>query len=325
MKKKESNPLSYSEAGVDIDRGDRFARAIGKINSSAVSPGIGGFAGGLSLPLSDFENPVLLSTTDGVGTKLLVAKNLQKYSTIGIDLVAMCVNDLIVCNAAPVQFLDYIACGRLDEELLSDVIKGIVRGCEEAECVLTGGETAEMPDMYRDDDIDLAGFCVGIAEKEKMLPKIDSISPGDSILGLPSSGIHSNGFSLARKIITPDLGDVYSHLLIPTKIYVQEMKWLLSPGKILAAAHITGGGIMGNLRRVIPEQYNVQLNYSWPVPEIFREIRERGNITREEMYKIFNMGIGMALVIRKEDKELVLSKAEGKDITIYEIGSIEDG
>lgn len=192
---------SYAEAGVDIEKGDRFAEFIGSLKSKAVSGEIGGFAGGIEIDTEKYKKPVLLSTTDGVGTKLLIARQLEKYDTIGIDLVAMCVNDLIVCGADPVNFLDYIACGKLNEKQMQEIIKGVVEGCEQSECILAGGETAEMPDVYAEDDFDLAGFCVGLVNKDNILPKKDKISKGDTVLALPSAGIHSNGLSLARKVI----------------------------------------------------------------------------------------------------------------------------
>ena len=225
---------SYSEAGVDIEKGDRFASYISSIKSSAVSNAIGGFAGGVELDMSGFKQPIMLSATDGVGTKLIVAQKLKKYDTLGIDLTAMCVNDLAVCRAWPLSFLDYIGCGSLNEDIMKDVIKGIVDGCEQAECILAGGETAEMPDMYAGNDFDLAGFCVGIVEKSKMLPFTGEIRSEDVILGLPSSGIHSNGLSLARKVIPESDNKLMNMLLEPTVIYVKALKSLMSTGKILS-------------------------------------------------------------------------------------------
>jgi phosphoribosylformylglycinamidine cyclo-ligase len=204
----------YKEAGVDIEKGDRFTDFIKNFGSHAILKGIGGFSGGIELDLKKFRRPVLLSTTDGVGTKLLVAKKCKTYTTIGIDLVAMCVNDLIMCGAEPLIFLDYIACGKIHEKVLQDIMKGIIRGCEIAHLKLAGGETAEMPDMYNTDDVDLAGFAVGIGEKEELLPKINLIREGDIIFGLPSSGIHSNGFSLARKVIPEGEKRLWEELLV---------------------------------------------------------------------------------------------------------------
>jgi len=325
MKKKGKAQISYSDAGVDIVKGDRFARFIAGIDSFAVTKDIGGFAGGIEIDISRYKTPVLYSTTDGVGTKLMVASTLGIYDTIGIDLVAMCVNDLIVCNVEPLTFLDYIACGSLDEKVLSEVIKGIVKGCEEAGCFLSGGETAEMPDMYGIDDFDIAGFCTGIGEKEELLPFKDRIQPGDLLFGLPSSGVHSNGLSLARQAIASNEISLMKSLLTPTKIYVQEMKKLLNIGSITAAAHITGGGLAGNIQRVLPDKLYPLLKYNWPSPFIFEEIEKRGPVGTEEMRRVFNMGIGIALVVRRGTEENLLKTAEENDIQIVEIGIVSDG
>ncbi len=293
------NPRSYSEAGVDISRGDRFAAFISRMPSGSVSPTIGAFAGGIPFPAERYRNPVLLGATDGVGTKLLVARRLGDYSTIGIDLVAMCVNDLAVCGADPLFFLDYIACGRLDESKLEQVIGGVVRGCELAGCPLVGGETAEMPDMYEADEIDLAGFATGVAEADRQLPLLASIKAGDVVLGLPSSGMHSNGFSLARKALSEADDALWRELLTPTRIYVRELARIRS--RIKAAAHITGGGLQGNISRVVPEGLQVRLNWNWPAPEIFAILGRSGSIAQAEMRAVFNMGIGIAFVLAEED------------------------
>ena len=313
---------SYSEAGVDIEKGDRFASYISSIKSSAVSKAIGGFAGGVELDMSGFKHPVMLSATDGVGTKLLVAQKLQKFDTLGVDLTAMCVNDLAVCGAWPLSFLDYIGCGSLNEDIMKEVIKGIVDGCEQAECILSGGETAEMPDMYEGNDFDLAGFCVGLVEKSQMLPFTDKIRKGDVILGLPSSGIHSNGLSLARKVIPASDRSLMEMLLTPTVIYVRALKSLISTGKVLSAAHITGGGLEGNLSRVIPAEVSPDFTYDWSVPEIFGIIQKKGNIDEAEMRKVFNMGIGIAMIVHNEDADEVISKAESDGIEIRTIGKL---
>jgi phosphoribosylformylglycinamidine cyclo-ligase len=315
---------SYKDAGVDIKKGDAFAAFISRIDSPAVSRGIGGFAGGIEPGLSGYARPVLMSTTDGVGTKLLVAKELGDYGGIGIDLVAMCVNDLIVCGAKPLQFLDYIACGRIDEELLTEVILGIVRGCEIAECSLGGGETAEMPDMYGKDDIDLAGFCTGIAEHGEILPKTSRMNTGDLIFGLPSAGVHSNGLSLARKIV-PKNSELYRELLVPTKIYVREMKVLLAAGVLTGAAHITGGGLCNNIRRVLPAGLKPLFFRDWPVPSIFTEIRNIGGIEEEEMDTVFNMGIGIALIVPPSNEQLLKKTADEHNIILYPVGRLADG
>ncbi|MDC7225260.1 MAG: phosphoribosylformylglycinamidine cyclo-ligase [Spirochaetales bacterium] len=314
---------SYSEAGVDIEKGDRFASYISSIKSSAVSNAIGGFAGGVELDMTGFKQPIMLSATDGVGTKLIVAQKLKKYDTLGIDLTAMCVNDLAVCGAWPLSFLDYIGCGSLNEGIMKDVIKGIVDGCEQAECILAGGETAEMPDMYPGDDFDLAGFCVGIVEKSKMLPFTDKIKSGDIILGLPSSGIHSNGLSLARKVIPDTDKTLMNMLLKPTVIYVKALKSLMSTGKILSAAHITGGGLEGNLKRVIPAGVESEFKYDWHVPEIFDVISQKGGIEDSEMRRVFNMGVGIAMIVHPEDAQTVLDKAASTGIEIFEAGRLK--
>ena len=313
---------SYSEAGVDIEKGDRFASYISSIKSSAVSNAIGGFAGGVELDMSGFKQPIMLSATDGVGTKLIVAQKLKKFDTLGIDLTAMCVNDLAVCGAWPLSFLDYIGCGSLNEDIMKEVISGIVNGCEQAECILAGGETAEMPDMYPGDDFDLAGFCVGLVEKSEMLPFTDKIQPGDVVLGLPSSGIHSNGLSLARKVIPESDNKLMNMLLEPTVIYVKALKSLMSTGKILAAAHITGGGLEGNLKRVLPASVNPEFTYDWKVPEIFEAIQKLGKIEEAEMRKVFNMGIGIAMIVRPDDVQTVLNQAAKSSIKIFTAGRL---
>ncbi len=312
---------SYKEAGVDIQKGEDFASFIRAIDSPAISHTIGGFSGGTEIDTAGYSRPVLMSTTDGVGTKIMVAKSLNTYSTIGIDLVAMCVNDLIVCGARPVQFLDYIACGAVDEQRLSQIIQGIVKGCEEGKCVLSGGETAEMPDMYGKDEIDLAGFCTGIAEKEEILPKTELMVKGDIILGLPSGGIHSNGLSLARKILSPS-SLMYEELLAPTIVYVSTMSVLLSSKCILGAAHITGGGLHGNIKRIIPSHLKADLNWDWDIPEIFTTIQETGNIETSEMRKVFNMGIGIAVIVHPADEKKIRVTAKNIEMPLLAIGRL---
>lgn len=311
-------PTTYREAGVDIEKGDRFVAYIQSLKSKAILKSLGGFSGGLELDLKQYQQPVLLSCTDGVGTKLLVAQKLNRYDTLGIDLVAMNVNDLIVCGAKPLCFLDYIALGSIQEKLMQDLIKGIVAGCEDAECVLAGGETAEMPDVYGPTDFDLAGFAVGIAEKNDLLPRLNSITRGDPVLGLASSGIHSNGLSLARKVIPEKDRRAWELLLTPTRIYVRDFFKLMPSGLIQAAAHITGSGLEGNLLRVIPEGMQLKLTWDWEVPEIFDLIQQYGSIDKEEMRQVFNMGIGLALICKKADcdKLLGLAKAEGLKLVI---------
>ncbi|MBR4684771.1 MAG: phosphoribosylformylglycinamidine cyclo-ligase [Spirochaetia bacterium] len=317
---------SYEEAGVSIDKGDKFASFIGSLKSKAVSRSIGGFAGGIAIDTKKYKNPVMLSTTDGVGTKLMIAQELGIYDTVGIDLVAMSVNDLIVCGAAPQTFLDYIACGKIHEEVLHQIIKGVVDGCEQAECTLAGGETAEMPDVYGSDDFDLAGFAVGIVDRDKMLPRKKNIRKGDIILGLPSAGIHSNGLSLARKVIDKKDKAGRRELLKPTKIYVKELKKLIAKDNIEAAAHITGGGLTGNLIRTLPKTVKPVFDTTaWEVPEIFKKIQKNGGIDPVEMERVFNMGIGIAMVVKKNNVDDVLSFAKRSKIAIRVIGEIVNG
>jgi phosphoribosylformylglycinamidine cyclo-ligase len=317
--------LDYEKAGVSIRKGDDFARFIKGIPSKAVSKGIGGFAGGAALDLRGYREPVLLSTTDGVGTKLLVAKKLGRYDTIGIDLVAMSVNDLVVCGARPMQFLDYIACGKIDEDLLHAVIEGVVAGCEQASCELTGGETAEMPDVYGPDDIDLAGFAVGIVEKNKMLPRLDRMEEGDLVLGMPSAGVHSNGYSLARKAVDPEDRATWQELLVPTKIYVRELLDLISTGRVLGAAHITGSGLAGNVERVIPRDLRARFDWDWAIPPIFAKIQSGGKVDDDEMRSVFNMGVGMAVIAKREEAEGLVEIAAAKGIALFRAGELVRG
>ena len=317
---------SYEEAGVSIDKGDKFASFIGSLKSKAVSRSIGGFAGGIAIDTKKYKNPIMLSTTDGVGTKLMIAQELGIYDTVGIDLVAMSVNDLIVCGAAPQTFLDYIACGKIHEDVLHQIIKGVVDGCEQAECTLSGGETAEMPDVYGKDDFDLAGFAVGLVDRDKMLPRKKNIKKGDIILGLPSVGIHSNGLSLARKVIDKKDKAGRRELLKPTKIYVKELKKLIAKDNIEAAAHITGGGLTGNLIRTMPKTVKPVFDTTaWEVPEIFKKIQKNGGIDPVEMERVFNMGIGIAMVVKKNNVDDVLSFAKRSKIAIRVIGEIVNG
>ena len=314
---------TYSEAGVDIDRGDRFVDFIKGIRSAAVDPGIGGFASALPLGSLGFKDPVLMTTTDGTGTKLLVARQLGRYDTIGIDLVAVTVNDLVVCGAKPVVFLDYIACGRIDESRMHAVMRGIVKGCELAGCSLGGGETAEMPDLYGVEDFDLAGFAVGIAEKGSVLPRKDEIRAGDTIFGLPSSGIHSNGLTLARSVIPLSDKAAWEDLLTPTLIYTRAMGALIATGKVHAAAHISGGGLYGNLQRVIPDDLRPRFSFDWKVPPIFAKIQSLGDVSDQEMRRVFNLGIGIAMVAHPSDGKALSSLARREGIDLPEIGVLE--
>ena len=313
---------TYSEAGVDIDRGERFVQFIKGIRSKAVDAGIGGFSSAIPLDALGMRSPVLMTTTDGTGTKLLVAKKLGRYDTIGIDLVAMNVNDLVVCGARPLVFLDYIACGRIDESRMHDVMRGIVMGCEIAGCSLGGGETAEMPDLYGPGDIDLAGFAVGCAEKDSVLPRKAEIRKGDHILGLASSGIHSNGLSLARKVIPESDEAAWREMLTPTRIYVREVLAINATGKLLAAAHITGGGLEGNLQRVIPEGLAPRFDFTWTVPPIFAKIQSLGGIPDEEMRRVFNLGIGIAMIAHPADADALQEAARAAGAELLRIGEL---
>jgi len=316
---------TYRDAGVDIQKGDRFVEFIRGMKSPAISRNIGGFSGGFEIDVKRYTHPIISTTTDGVGTKIMIAQKLNVYDTLGIDLVAMCVNDLITSGSRPVSFLDYIACGKINESVMEDLLSGIVAGCEIAACTLAGGETAEMPDMYGEEDFDLAGFAVGIAEKGSMLPIPDAITDGDLLYGLPSSGIHSNGFSLARKALSLDDERILRELITPTKIYVSELETLLASRGLVGAAHITGGGLEANIQRILPGNTRPVLNYSWNVPWIFREIQQHGEVSTEEMRKVYNLGIGMALVVKTEESEDFEAKARASGIDFVKIGEVVKG
>jgi phosphoribosylformylglycinamidine cyclo-ligase len=263
---------------------------------------------------------VLMTTCDGVGTKLLVAKHLGRYDTVGIDLVAMCVNDLAVCGADPIAFQDYIACGRIDESILQPVLRSIAAGCEIAGCPLAGGETAELPDMYAEGDIDLAGFCAGVVDKREMLPRLGEIREGDALLAIPSSGIHSNGFSLARKVL--DAATEWTALLEPTRIYVRELRALRATGAMLGAAHITGGGLVGNIPRAMPEGLSPRLSYDWPVPPVFALIQRKGAIPDAEMRRVFNMGLGVVVVGKAGAVSSLHRAAEAAGFQLLDVGRV---
>ncbi|WP_457595011.1 phosphoribosylformylglycinamidine cyclo-ligase [Hydrogenimonas sp.] len=321
--------VSYKEAGVDIDAGNAFVEAIKPAVKSTfdanVIGGIGSFAGAYALP-GGYKEPVMLAATDGVGTKLKLAIESGRLDTVGIDLVAMCVNDLICNFGTPLFFLDYYATGKLEVEDAKAVVEGIAEGCRQAECALIGGETAEMPGMYSEKDFDLAGFAVGIAEKSQM-NRLEHVREGDLLVALPSSGIHSNGYSLVRKLLFEKLGmrfdddfggrPLIDTLLAPTRIYVRSFKALRE--RINALAHITGGGLVENLPRVLPENVHAYIDTSKirPLP-IFELIGE--HVAKEEMYRTFNMGVGMVLVVSPENLEEVLQKSDG-----YTIGELKPG
>jgi len=294
--------LTYKDAGVDIDRADAYIRRIKPLLARTTRPevlgGVGGFGGLFRPRLKGLRDPVLVSSTDGVGTKLMVADLIGRYDTVGIDLVAMCVNDVAVTGAEPLFFLDYIACGRLDDDQLVDLMKGITKGCREAGCALIGGETAEMPGMYEPGRVDLAGFCVGLVDRGRIIDG-SACRPGDRLIGLASSGLHSNGYSLVRKILSPEeiKGPLARDVLRPTRIYVRS---LLAAGRrvrLRALAHITGGGFIDNIPRVLPKGVGVRIHRgSWPVPSIFGKLRKKGGVSDLEMHRTFNMGIGLVAV-----------------------------
>lgn len=329
--------LSYAKAGVNIDAGNNLVKRISnyakQTHRKEVLTGLGGFGALFELPLEKYKKPVLVSGTDGVGTKLKLALELKVHDSIGIDLVAMCVNDLIVTGAEPLFFLDYYATGKLDVDVAENVIKGIASGCTLSGCALVGGETAEMPGMYNNDDYDLAGFCVGIVEKDQIISG-NEIKEGDQLIALSSSGIHSNGYSLVRKVIEhakADLSEIFEDnktlgetLLTPTKIYVKTILSLLESFQIKGIAHITGGGITENLPRVLPDFTSANINLdSWQLPKIFQWLEEKGNIETNEMLKTFNCGVGMILCVNKNDVDVIIEKANQLGETAWLIGEIK--
>jgi phosphoribosylformylglycinamidine cyclo-ligase len=329
--------LSYRDAGVNIDAGNALVERIKSVSARTTRPevlgGLGGFGALCEIP-PGYEQPVLVSGTDGVGTKLRLAMDMGIHDTIGIDLVAMCVNDLVVAGAEPLFFLDYYATGALNVDTAADVVVGIGQGCELAGCALVGGETAEMPGMYEGEDYDLAGFCVGVVEKSNIIDG-SSVRAGDVLLGVASSGPHSNGYSLIRKILEVSdadlqqtLGDTTlgQALLTPTTIYVKALLALFAEVKVKALSHITGGGLLENLPRVLPQNCNARIDTnSWQWPEIFQWLQAQGNVETTEMYRTFNCGTGMVLCIAPQDVKKTLSMLEQAGHRAWEIGSIVPG
>ncbi len=332
--------ISYKDAGVDIDKGeevvDKIKEEVNSTHGPEVLSGLGGFGGLFAPDLSQYDEPVFVSGTDGVGTKLKLAFMSDKHDRVGIDLVAMCVNDILAQGAKPLFFLDYLASGKLDPEQMSDVVKGITRGCKEAGCALIGGETAEMPDFYDKGEYDMAGFTVGLVDKSKVISGKD-IKKGDLIIGLGSNGVHSNGFSLVRKVLFDhcdyDLDykpESWNHslgedLLRPTKIYVKSVLKLISEFKIKGVAHITGGGLIENIPRILPDDLMASLvEKTWFRPKIFDFIKRKGEISKKEMYRTFNMGIGMVLIVSPEIGEEVLNRAVELGKKAYLIGKIKE-
>ncbi|MDA0360243.1 MAG: phosphoribosylformylglycinamidine cyclo-ligase [Proteobacteria bacterium] len=326
--------LSYKGAGVDIDAGEELVKNIkplaAKTKRDGLVGGIGGFGALFEIP-KHFKQPVLVTGTDGVGTKLRLALDIERHNTIGIDLVAMSVNDILVQGAEPLFFLDYFSCGKLDVERATEVVSGIAKGCELSGCALIGGETAEMPGMYAGEEYDLAGFAVGAVEKTKIITG-EHISTGDALLGLGSSGAHSNGYSLIRKILTKSnakldqkLADrTLGELLIePTRIYVGSILNALKTEQIKGLAHITGGGIIENIPRILPEHLAAEVDLkSWPRSELFQWIQENGNVDDEEMLRVFNCGIGMVVVCAAEQSQALGQILESTGETVFHIGTI---
>jgi phosphoribosylformylglycinamidine cyclo-ligase len=330
-----SNSLTYRDAGVDIDAGDQLVENIKPHAKKTMRPevlaGIGGFGALCGIP-AKYREPVLVSGTDGVGTKLKLAFELNCHATIGIDLVAMSVNDILVQGAEPLFFLDYFACGKLDVATATQVVKGIADGCAQAGCALIGGETAEMPGMYPAGEYDLAGFAVGVVEKSKIIDG-KSIAAGDAVLGLASSGAHSNGYSLIRRIIAQNKIDLSAQLdghalsdiiLAPTRIYVKSVLKLMAQLPVKGLAHITGGGIVDNVPRILPEHLAARLaRASWPLPPLFAWLQREGNVAEDEMLRVFNCGIGMVVVVAAQHANEACEILRAAGETVWRIGSID--
>ena len=332
--------FTYADAGVDIDKANKLVDTIGEIAKQTFRTGvisdIGGFGGLFSLNLANLDRPVLVSSTDGVGTKLKIAFMLDKHDTVGIDLVAMCANDIIVQGAKPLFFLDYLSMGKLDNQRAANIVKGIADGCTQAQCALIGGETAEMPGFYETHEYDLAGFAVGVVDNSKIIDGTE-IRVGHKLIGIASSGIHSNGYSLVRKIcfevlklkideFIPELGKtIGEELLTPTRIYAATINGLLKDLPIHGIAHITGGGIPDNLVRVVPQACSILIrDESWDVPPIFSFLQQAGNISEKEMARTFNMGLGMIVVVPDNAVLDVLQRIEAMNDRAFAIGEIRD-
>lgn len=332
----EKKSLSYKDAGVDINAGndlvERIKEDVKRTRRPEVMGGLGGFGALCSIP-SKYKEPILVSGTDGVGTKLRLAIDLNKHDGIGIDLVAMCVNDLVVQGAEPLFFLDYYATGKLDVDVAAEVIKGIAHGCEQSGCALVGGETAEMPGMYHSGDYDLAGFCVGVVEKSEIIDA-SKVKVGDSLIALASSGPHSNGYSLIRKVLEVSGSDAATvlldgkplaeHLLAPTKIYVKSILQLIKHVDVHAISHLTGGGFWENIPRVLPAHVKAVIHEnSWQWPTVFDWLQQQGNIDRYEMYRTFNCGVGMVITLPEKDVETALALLRQAGEQAWVIGQIE--
>lgn len=336
MNSSSPSSLSYRDAGVDIDAGEALVDAIKpfarRTMREGVLAGIGGF-GALFEISKKYREPVLVSGTDGVGTKLRLAFQLNRHDTVGTDLVAMSVNDILVQGAEPLFFLDYFACGKLDVKTAADVVKGVADGCEKAGCALIGGETAEMPGMYPDGEYDLAGFAVGVVEKSKIIDG-STIQPGDVVLGLASSGAHSNGYSLIRRIletVKPDLhADFHGRsladvLLAPTRIYVKPLLALMEDAPVKGMAHITGGGLLDNVPRILPESRTAVLyRDAWKRPPLFDWLQQHGKVADDEMHRVFNCGIGMAVIVAAAQADAAMARLAASGETVYRIGEIRE-
>ncbi|MBW2057310.1 MAG: phosphoribosylformylglycinamidine cyclo-ligase [Deltaproteobacteria bacterium] len=333
--------ISYREAGVDIEAGDAFVRRIkGLVESTFrrdVRGEFGGFSGAVSIPFGGERRGLLVASTDGVGTKLKLAFKMDRHDTVGIDLVAMCVNDIVVTGARPLFFLDYLAMGRLDSDTAFEIVQGVAKGCLQAECSLIGGETAEMPGFYKTGEYDLAGFAVGLVEEEKAVDPSE-VRPGDRIVGVASDGLHSNGFSLVRRVVFDVLklgldewieelsSPLGEELLKPTRIYVRPVLSCIEEFSISAVAHVTGGGIPGNLSRVLPGGCRAVIEKgSWEIPAIFRFLEQEGGIPEEEMWRTFNNGVGMVLVVRPGEADDLLAKGHEMGERFFPIGEVVRG
>jgi len=331
---------TYRDAGVDIDEGDRLVELIKPLARPTLRPevlaGIGGFGGLFALDRDRYRDPVLVSGTDGVGTKLKVAFLTGRHDTVGIDLVAMCVNDVAVVGAEPLFFLDYFATGKLRAEQAAEVVKGIAEGCRQAGCALIGGETAELPGFYEEGEYDLAGFAVGVVERSRIVDG-RSAAPGDVLVGVASTGLHSNGYSLARKALLPRFGlsdrpaelgglSVGEALLVPTRIYAKDILALLGQVPVRSIAHITGGGLPGNVPRNLPEGTRAVVREgSWPVPGLFGLVESAGGVPREEMYRTFNMGLGLVLTVPAASAATTLETLRGRGLASWVVGEVEKG
>ena len=339
MTDKTSPPLTYREAGVDIDEGERLVELIKPAAKATARPGaeaaLGGFAAGFDPKAAGFSDPIILATTDGVGTKLKIAIESGRHDGVGVDLVAMCVNDLLAQGAEPVLFLDYFATAKLDADQAASVVRGIAEGCLRAGCALAGGETAEMPGMYAKGDYDLAGFALGAAERGTLLPRVDEMKTGDVLLGLASSGPHSNGYSLVRKIVqrtglawdAPAPFDASKSLaealLEPTRIYAKSLKPQFAARAILGAAHITGGGLIENTPRALPDHLAAEFDWSaWPRPPVFQWLQDAGAVPDDDMRRTFNLGIGMALIVAPENAETVSEQLRKGGEKVFRIGQV---